>query len=62
MKMIETAAEGSGIHLNHTLTGLLWIGLIYLLSWKPEVLSHLLAGSEALAASILRILSDVPIF
>ena len=62
MKMIETTAEGTGIHLNHTLTGLLWIGLIFLLSWKPEVLSTLLAGSEALAASILKILSDVPIF
>ncbi len=62
MDMTESTAEESGLHLNHTLTGLLWIGLIYVLSWKPEVLSHFLAGSEALAGTILKALGNVPIF
>ena len=62
MRMIESAAEESGLHLNHTLAGLLWIGLIYLLSWKPGVLEHLWSGSGTLMSAIIGALRDAMIF
>ena len=37
MKMTDE----SELHLNHTLAGMLWVGLIYFVSWKPWVLEVL---------------------
>ncbi len=61
MEMSHTAAEKSGLSFVHTSLGLLWIGMIYLVSWKPELLDHMLAGSKAFAAAIVRFLESAPI-
>ncbi len=62
MTITETMETESGLHSDHTPSGLLWIGAIFLLSWKPEVLDRLLAGPDALAVAVLKFLEAAPIF
>ncbi len=52
MKMTDE----SSLHANHTTAGLLWIGLVYFLSWKPGVLEYLWSGSDALTSTVLSFL------
>ncbi len=51
--------DESSLHFNHTATGLLWVGLFYFLSWKPEVLEYLWSGSDALASAVWRFLQAI---
>ncbi len=60
MSNTETMDVDSG--LRHTQNGLLWIGAIYLLSWKPEILDRLLAGPDALVAAVVKFLETALIF
>ncbi len=62
METTETMELESGIPVNHTQSGLLWIGAILLLSWKPELLDHLLAVPDALAAAVVKLLESALIF
>ena len=45
-------------YFNHTLTGMLWVGLIYFVAWKPGVLDYLLSGSDALFFAVLSFLQE----
>ncbi len=62
MRITETMENESGLNTSHTQIGLLWIGAIYLLSWKPEVLDRLLTGPDALVAAVVKFLEAAPIF
>ena len=62
MKTSSTTVDTPGGSRNHTLTAILWLGLIYLLSWKPAVLEQLLAGSESLAVALVKVLEGIRIF
>ncbi len=61
MEISHSAADKSGFPASHTLLGLFWIGTIYVLSWKPELLGHLLAGSKSFAAAVVALLEAAPI-
>lgn len=52
MKMTDE----SSLHINHTLAGMLWVGLIYFVAWKPGVLDYLWSGSDALVSTVLNVL------
>ncbi len=55
MKMIDE----SELHLNHTLAGMLWLGLIYFVSWKPGILEYLWSGSDSLVSTVLTLLRGI---
>ncbi len=58
MKMTDE----SSLHFNHTAAGMLWVGLIYVVSWKPEVLDFLWSGSSALGSAVLSFLQGIGAF
>ncbi len=54
--------DESSLHINHTLAGMLWVGLIYFVSWKPGVLEYLWSGSDALVSTVLGVLRELVAF
>ncbi len=62
MRTPTTTPDASDDRRNHTMTAILWLGVIYLLSWKPAVLEGLLAGSEAVLSAVMGIFEGIRIF
>jgi hypothetical protein len=62
MRTPSTTADAPDARRNHTMIAMFWLGVIYLLSWKPEVLERLLDGSEAVLSAFLGLFEGIRIF